>query len=87
MTKYKVGDMVRVRPDLKMNVYYGNYFATDDMAALRGAIVKIIEVIKDIYGNNAYHIDNSDWVWTDSMFEEERYDFPSKSDLMQLLEG
>lgn len=86
MAKYKVGDIVTVRHDLTIDVIYDDYFAVDDMETLRGKMVKIIEVMDDAI-DGVYHIENSRWMWTNSMFEEENYDFPSKSDLMQLLEG
>lgn len=86
MAKYKVGDIVTVRHDLTIDFVYDDYFAVDDMETLRGKMVKIIEVVDDTI-NDIYHIENSRWMWTNSMFLEENYDFPSKSDLMQLLEG
>lgn len=86
MAKYRVGDIVTVRPDLTLNAGYNGYFAVEDMVYLKGKMVKIIEILGDSI-HDAYHIENSPWIWTNSMFEEEKYNFPSKSDLMQLLEG
>lgn len=86
MARYNVGDMVRVRPDLTNDIIYDGVYAVDNMERLSGKMVKIVEIIDDsIY--DMYHIENSRWMWTNSMFEEENYNFPSKSDLMQLLEG
>lgn len=86
MAKYRVGDMVRVRSDLRLNASYNGYVVVDDMIYLKGKMVKIIEVLGDsIY--DAYHIEDSPWCWTNSMFIEEEYNFPSKENLMDFLKG
>lgn len=86
MARYNVGDMVRVRPDLTNDTIYDGVYAVDNMERLSGKMVKIVEIIDDPT-RDIYYIENSRWMWTNPMFLEEKYDFPSKSDLMQLLEG
>lgn len=86
MARYNVGDMVRVRHDLTNNTAYNGVYAVDNMERFSGKMVKIAEIIDDPT-RDMYYIENSRWIWTNSMFEEEKYDFPSKSALMQLLEG
>ena len=42
--KHKVRDRVRIRPDLRTDIKYGEGEAVDEMYALRGQIVTINEV-------------------------------------------
>lgn len=74
--KYKVGDKVRVRKDLKEWEQYGRLTFTESMGKLRGNNVTIKEVL-----SNDYHIveDNSEYFWTDEMLEGNK--IIKKSDL------
>lgn len=60
--KYKVGDKVRVRSDLKNSVLYGGLYAVDEM--LKKKIVTITSVRDDYY-----KVVEDDYKWTDGMFE------------------
>ena len=64
--KYKVGDKVRVRSDLKENIRYGGQIFARDMAVHCGKNVEISKV-----NDASYCIKESDreWFWTDEMFE------------------
>ena len=64
--RYKVGDKVKVRSDLKENIRYGRQIFVRDMAVHCGKNVEISKVHDD-----AYCIKESDreWFWTDEMFE------------------
>ncbi|GAB5612120.1 hypothetical protein JCM37173_26480 [Allocoprococcus similis] len=64
--RYKVGDKVKVRSDLKENIRYGGQIFVRDMAVHCGKNVEISKVYDD-----AYCIKESDreWFWTDEMFE------------------
>ena len=64
--RYKVGDKVKVRSDLKENTRYGGQIFVRDMAVHCGKNVEISKVHDD-----AYCIKESDreWFWTDEMFE------------------
>lgn len=64
--KYKVGDKVKVRGDLT-NVVYGKYYATTPMIELRGKVVTIMSVDRDVYHIHEQKEGNH-W-WTDEMFE------------------
>ena len=71
MAKYKVGDKVRVRSDLKEDTRYymeksdiGN-IVNRQMLDLAGATV----TIQNITSRGKYHIEESIWTWTDEMFE------------------
>jgi hypothetical protein len=76
MAKYKVGDKVRVRSDLKRYDSTGKIkqycmendktehnTVVDDMPNFAGKIVKIIKV------GSQYSIEGNKWSWTDEMFE------------------
>ena len=66
--KYKVGDKVRVRKDLKVDkVYKGYVFFVPEMKKYLGKTV----TISGFAGNYGYFIeeDDEEWNWTDEMFE------------------
>lgn len=65
IVKYKAGDKVRVRKDLKERMSYGCERFTDAMKKQMGKIVTISNVIDDIY----YYIQEDIYNWTDEMFE------------------
>ena len=60
--KYKVGDKVRVRSDLKNTVLYGGLYVVDEM--LKKKIVTITSVHDDYY-----KVAEDDYKWTDGMLE------------------
>lgn len=67
--RYKVGDKVRVRSDLKENTSYGEQIFSPAMRPFLGKIVEI----SDILIEDSYHIKEAEggyeWFWTDEMFE------------------
>ena len=65
--KYKVGDKVKVREDLKIGKSYNEKIFVDDMEKYKGQIVTI-----KVVGDDNYRIeeDNQDWYWTDEMLED-----------------
>lgn len=66
--KYKIGDKVRIRRDLKTLEVYGGQLFIEQMDKYKGMPVTISKVF-----SNTYYIkeDNEDWCWTDEMFEAE----------------
>ena len=66
MSKYKVGDKVKIREDLVVNNIYGGDSFIIDMADLRGEEVTIKEVEPKF---NSYRIKETGYNWTDEMFE------------------
>lgn len=64
--KYKVGDKVKVRSDLKINRDYGSQAFVREMSQYIGKVV----TIKETYSNK-YNIeeDGGEWFWTDEMLE------------------
>lgn len=77
MTKYKVGDEVKVRTDLIIdrlysmeNSPYTNDFFIDCMSEYAGQNVTIAGIIEE--DNKVYYEiveDDGAWCWTDGMFE------------------
>ena len=63
--KYEVGDIVKVRKDLKAGNDNGKLFVTSDMAELAGKLVTIYDIDGDYY-----HIVENDFLWTDDFFED-----------------
>lgn len=65
--KYKVGDKVKIRKDLKVGNLYGLCVFTKEMNDLGGAVVRIIEANEY---SGEYRIDSFGCYWTDEMFED-----------------
>ena len=64
MSKYKVGDRVRVRSDLEGGEVYGLDYATSVMAEFSGKVVTIETLL--IIGK--YRVKECGYNWTDEMF-------------------
>ena len=65
---YKVGDIVRVRENLKLGETYGGYGFIEAMQCSlnKPATIKSIRIG---YNGNYYKLDISPWCWTDEMLE------------------
>ncbi|UQT00970.1 hypothetical protein POQMFEI_00044 [Enterococcus phage vB_OCPT_CCS2] len=63
--KFKVGDTVTVRKDLKTG-WYGAELVVPDMLDYKG----ITTNVKKVYSDGTLAIDNGIWKWTPEMFEE-----------------
>lgn len=66
MSKYKVGDKVKVREDLEIWKIYGSDVFIDDMAELKGKEVTIKSVCNH---SDEYRIEEMNFTWTSDMFE------------------
>jgi len=64
--KYKVGDKVRIRSDLKENTRYGGEIFARDMEEYLKKTVEITKVLDDVYCIKGTE---REWHWTDEMFE------------------
>ena len=73
--KYKVGDKVRVRKDIKEHKTYGSYLTCNDSMAKKAGLVVTIKECDNIYSR--YKIDADDWNWCDEMFEGLANESPS----------
>ena len=65
--KYKVGDKVRIRRDLKTLEVYGDQLFVEQMEKYKGMSATISEVFSDTYYIKEDKGEN--WSWTDEMFE------------------
>lgn len=66
MSKYKVGDKVKVREDLEIWKTYGSDVFIDDMAELKGKEVTIKSLCNH---SDEYRIEEMNFTWTSDMFE------------------
>lgn len=64
--KYKVGQKVRVRRDLKAGLDYGGVYFNTAMERLCGEVATIYKEIDHV---NFYHLDEYGWLWSGEMFE------------------
>ena len=64
--KFKVGDKVRIRKDLKSSERYNGISFTVEMEEYRGKVAKITKIIFDNY---ELDIDDGEWCWSDNMLE------------------
>ena len=70
--KFKIGDRVKVREDLKPNEYYSGVRFDVDMQKMKGRIV----TIQGTFPDNSYRIEEYGFLWTDEMFEnKEEYTY------------
>ena len=65
--RYKVGDKVKIKEDLRTYELYGEYEAVGKMLEFCGKEVKIQQVYQTHYDITE---DNGRWAWTDEMFED-----------------
>jgi len=76
--KYKVGDKVKIREDLKIDDEYKGFFVNDHMVRFLGETGVISEKFED---EEYYEIEGFDvWCWTDEMIEG-RVEFGDKVDV------
>ena len=68
--KYKVGNKVKIREDLKVeHLYGGRAWVTQGMHDLGGKIATIVDV-NECEGVYCIDLDNSSYIWTSEMFED-----------------
>lgn len=63
--RYKVGDKVRVRSDLKAGKYYGFLTFVDEMKQFEGKVLTIYKVL-----DYSYILEGNCFRWTDEMLEQ-----------------
>lgn len=66
--RFKVGDKVRIRKDLKEGNDFKVY-VTDDMEELAGKIVTIIDAWENCGANYSINEDTNKYTWSEDMFE------------------
>lgn len=65
--KYKTGDEVRIRADLEVGKEYDEATIVSNMKRYFGKTTTIRHVYEHCY---TIDVDDGDWIWTDSMFED-----------------
>lgn len=89
MEQYEVGDMVKIRTDIKgdeSRIYRGGCFFVWDMEEYRGLTATIVE--REREGEEARYrldIDNECWIWTIDMFEPYKEVNPATEDELKEL--
>ena len=79
--KFKVGDKVIIRKDLKEGYDFKEY-VTDDMEELAGKIVTITEVWENDGGRYYIKEDMYNYIWSEDMFENSTK--PTKEELFKM---
>nr|DAW32288.1 MAG TPA: hypothetical protein [Caudoviricetes sp.] len=64
VVKFKVGDKVRVRRDLRGGVYYDDIYVHEKMTKLGGTMLTVSEIQTD-----TYEVEENAWDWNDQMLE------------------
>lgn len=66
--KHKIGEQVKIRPDLTLGKEYDDEDVTEEMCTYSGQVLTIAEVDKF---ENCYYMEEDEgyFAWTDSMFE------------------
>lgn len=63
--KYKIGDKVRVKSDLKSDTWYNSVLVNCTMVESRNEILTIEKIV----GNKEYRVEENQWLWGEDMFE------------------
>lgn len=63
--KYKVGDKVRVKSDLKADIPYSRVWSNHTMLEEKNEILTIEKIV----GNKEYRVEENQWLWGEDMFE------------------
>ena len=71
MTKFKVGDKVRVRKNLRTNAFYGRTNFISEMNRMKGQIVTIKNMSSD---GKSFMIEEFDYYWSPEMLEPVKED-------------
>lgn len=79
--KYKVGDKVRIREDLKVGKEYDEATVVENMKRYFGKTTTIRDVYEHCY---TLDVDNGDWIWTDDMFEDGVEKVKEESDIKEV---
>lgn len=69
MSKFKVGDSVRIRADLKPGTYVGGMYCNSDMASWGGQLDTVKSVAKNMFDEVYYSLEQHNFVWSDAMLK------------------
>ena len=76
MMKYKIGDKVKVREDLKAGKDYGGIYCNENMADIAGKTVTISEELS----NKCYYVEETGFRWHEKMFSGKAEDPVTNND-------
>lgn len=82
--KYKVGDKVKIRKDLKVGQMYGGCLFTEKMNNLVGETARITYIYRH---NRKYQVASSHSFWADEMFEEDKKEMNNNDSIRILVSG
>jgi hypothetical protein len=80
MSKYKVGDKVKVREDLELNKKYGSIVCLPEMLRKAGKTI----TIRSVASTSNYRINESIYAWSDDMFVTQK---PRIAEILGLIDG
>ena len=69
MSKFKVGDRVRIREDLEPGTRVDHLYCNKEMASWGGELDTIKSASDNLLGEVRYSLEQHDYIWTDAMFE------------------
>lgn len=69
MSKFNVGDSVRIRADLTPGTYVGCMYCNNDMASWGGELDTVKSVAKNMFDEVYYSLEQHNFVWSDAMLE------------------
>lgn len=69
MSKFNVGDSVRIRTDLKPGAVMDHLYCNNEMASWGGKLDTIKSVTKNVLGDVYYSLDHHNYYWNDAMLE------------------
>lgn len=75
MGRFKIGDKVRIRPDLPDQNQWDGLFCNPHMKEMRGKIAYITRITT--VGRYRLNLDGGKWNWNDAMLEPTRRKFNS----------
>lgn len=82
--KYKIGDKVRVRKDLKVGKDYSYFTFCEGMNEFLGKELTI-ESVEPVHSSlGFYKVEENVWSWTDGMFEEYKYSYKKGTKLRRI---
>lgn len=67
--KYRIGDEVLVKSDLKSNRFYGCFYVSEAMAKFAGTKLAIIDIRRINNEVDTYIMDTNTYWWCDYMIE------------------
>ena len=86
MTKFNVGDVVRILPDFEKHRYYDDPTVNSEMSQYAGRQCTISRILNRNEPNVWYHMREIEWTWDERWLKKEELDMTdvSESDIMEM---